>query len=244
MTFYVRVPAEALLELGRQAANSVLKEFGRKQALNSVLKEFGYTQAFFASYSFAKLGIVIVVSLAVALMIGLGQSTPTSTAPVEALVTAVIGSFALIVGFYQWQQARSEISLDRFYERLAATNDKRVEWWSERRENARLMDDYRVRMYIHLELDNLEYSIQKYQSGWMSSENAYTALRTFCQRCREPGFREAARELVDGNIGYHPLTGRVVNEVWQWARSPDNWYQRHRLAERIATIDPRWDQVQ
>jgi hypothetical protein len=244
----------------------------RKRALKSVLKEFGYTQSLvarFSGYLFAIpiviVGVIAFIVLAALLPVLFGgdpivlfgwelikdaknlsrdEVTPIVSPILTAFVAAIVGGGTLLIGFYQWWKARSEIALDKFYERLAATNDKRVDWWSGPRQDARLnVDDYRTQMYIHLELDNLEYSIQKYQIGWMSAENAYSTLRTFCQRCLESQFRKEAKKLVENNIGYHHQTRTVVEQAQAWANDPFVWYENKGLKEPMNKIDRGWEEV-
>jgi hypothetical protein len=229
-------PAKVLESWVSGIKEEAKSERAQEQALNCVLEGFGYTQTLQARYGYRALIVTIVLgALGVLLHCAFAGSAGTP----QAAVTALVGGAALWLGFHQWRLARSEITLDKFYERLAATNDRRVQWWSKPREHPSFeVIDYGTRMYIHLEMDNLEYSIEKYRIGWMSSNNAYTTLRTFCQRCLDRDFRDRARTLVDSNIGYHPLTRKVVAQACTWATHPPTWYQCKGLTQCMEKIDP------
>jgi hypothetical protein len=119
----------------------------RDGAINKVLVEFGYTQAGLTRYSGSVVliflfGIVIVTLLAFLFGSAIPLLGPVPKVGGKFLVTPIvaglIGVSTLFFGLHQWQKARSEISLDKFYERLAETNDKRVKWWTAPRQHGRL----------------------------------------------------------------------------------------------------------
>lgn len=112
--------------------------------------------------------------------------------------TAVIALGAFILGYQQWRSARFETSIEKFYERLEASN-KRLQEWSTVRELLGAVDDqphFLQSMYVFSELDNLEYVVQKYKYGYMSAEQALRGVMTFKARCVHVKFRERAKSCL------------------------------------------------
>ena len=144
------------------------------------------------------------------------------------LVTALFALLAAIVGYRQWQASRQETSLDRFYDRLKLTNDRLNEWAAARmmlngqtiiakdeEESPEAKQEWRRMMYVFIELDNLEYAIEKYRIGYMRPELARRALRTFRLRCTNEDFRTRARDRVrnTADLEYTTTTRDVVERV-------------------------------
>lgn len=143
------------------------------------------------------------------------------------LMTVLFALLAAIVGYQQWRASRQETSLDRFYDRLKLTNDRLNEWVAARmmlngaiiaKDADETEDDkqkWRRMMYVFIELDNLEYAIEKYKIGYMRPELARRALRTFRLRCASAEFRELAHGRVSNtkNLEYTETTREVVRRV-------------------------------
>lgn len=154
--------------------------------------------------------------------IGNVSDLPKGTDVAVTLITIAAVSFA----YYQWMDGRREASLDKFYDRLALINTRYYEWkeardvvphfWGNSTEEA----DFRPRMYVYLELDNLEYVIQRYQLGYLRVPLLRRAVRTFSSRCESPAFCALAKEVVNG-AGYAQSTVDVVNVLVAQA-SPTN----------------------
>ena len=140
----------------------------------------------------------------------------------EVVVTAFLAFGAFLLGAHEWRAARNETSLDKFYDRLEASNCLLDKWeaarplagpWPNdgRRDEHDKDEAYEEQMYVYRELDNLDYALAKYRIGFMSDENAHRSLRTFQARCL------ASREFCDlairstvGNPGYPDETRLVV----------------------------------
>jgi len=119
------------------------------------------------------------------------------------VATAVVALGAFILGYQQWRSARFETSIDKFYERLKASN-KRLQEWTTARELVGAVDDqpnFQQSMYVFSEIDNLEYVIQKYKYGYMSAEQALRGVKTFKARCVHNKFRERAKNCLESG-GY------------------------------------------
>jgi hypothetical protein len=130
------------------------------------------------------------------------------------VATAVVALGAFILGYQQWRSARFETSIDKFYERLEASNRKLHEWTTARQLIGALDDQlsFQQSMYVFSEIDNLEYVIQKYKYGYMSTDQALRGVKTFKARCIHDKFRERAGSCLEMG-GYNRETREVFGKV-------------------------------
>lgn len=152
---------------------------------------------------------------------------------------------ALIVGYHQWREARRELSMERYYERLDIPN-RRLE--GHKADGSRTVhdmikvslpeltnEDPDALMYVYVELDNLEYVIERYKLGYMKTKQACRGLRTFQLRCWSPQFRRIAHHRVHAG-DYHSRTARVVDRVFDEIEK----VEKQRYAEVPATAPTEW----
>lgn len=163
----------------------------------SEINSYGIRQPMVRRYH--RLVWVTLVSLlaAVVLVIGYYWELPS---PGQA-ATAIVAMAALLLGFQQWQESRHEASLDKLYERAQLSNERFIEWSEARAIVSHFWKDdsdasFRKGMYVYIELDNLEYIIEKYKLGFIRTETALRGLRTFKTRCRSKEFRDLALHQV------------------------------------------------
>lgn len=212
------------IQQDRGERNSAPQLTGR--ALKRELANAGFTRTFRTCYR----GwiAVFIISLIVAAVLALASTFPQSFAApglTQAAVTGVIGLGALYLGFQQWSATRSALALDKFYERLAATNQKLDEYpgarefagpWRDTHEEDENLA-FERKMYVYLELDNLECAIAKYNISYISPSYAYRSLRTFRQRCvASSEFRKLASNCVE-NLGYNAQTKQAVESSMRYA---------------------------
>jgi hypothetical protein len=176
--------------------------------------------------------LVVLVGVAIA-GVDVGRGGPLLSA-----LSPVVTMGLLIAGFWQWRGARQEISMDKYYERLDISN----QWWksSPSVRNAmsgfaRDSEDPDMTMYVCLEIDNLEYVIEKYRIGYVDDEQACRGLKAFQVRClNSPEFRAIARRRV--HLGdYTPRTTNVVCKVCD---EVDNLIEHHRTREIASRVTP------
>lgn len=182
----------------------------------------------------------IVVGAAVIASILPANAIPRPGVPIEGMEVGriLLATGGIFIALEQWIAARQEVSLDRFYDRLDRANKMLGECTGARA----LMHDawrdkevYEPAMYACVELDNLEYAIEKYSLGYMTTRNAHRALRTFSARCeRSRGFRDQVREAVVVH-GYNPRTASVATRIIASAEAEDQRLAtqsgRHRNAD-------------
>ena len=179
------------------------------------LEEFGFKRRRWPRRGY--IWLVIALALAVALGIAIPRWIAPTLIPTD-VVLAATALGALVVGFQQWQEARHEISMDKYYDRLDIANKRRengdgsgyemmrVKWPEFGEPNVNRM------MLVYAELDNLEYVAEKYRLGYMTARQACRGLRTFQGRCLSADFRSLARERV--HLGdYNRGTGKIVDIV-------------------------------
>lgn len=132
---------------------------------------------------------------------------------------------ALLLGYQQWRETRHEISTEKYYDRLEIANKKRehggVVVYSMMHPGEHFTEDLlKKNVLVYSELDNLEYTIEKYKLGFMKPEQACRGLRTFQHRCRSKEFREMAQmRVVQGD--YDLDTYRVVLTVIEQIQRTD-----------------------
>jgi len=176
--------------------------------------------------------LAVLVGVAITgLDMGRGESLLSALSPVLTMGL-------LIAGFWQWRGARQEISMDKYYERLEISN----QWWKASPSVRNFMsgstwpsEDPDMTMYVCLEIDNLEYVIEKYRIGYVDDEQACRGLKAFQVRCLNSSeFRAIARRRV--HLGdYTPRTTNVVCKVCD---EVDNLIEHHRTRELASGSHP------
>jgi hypothetical protein len=157
-------------------------------------------------------GLVVVTALALGVLAHL-YLDPQKLNGMQ-VATAVVALGAFILGYQQWRSARFETSIDKFYERLEASNRKLHEWTTARELIGALDNElnFQQSMYVFSEIDNLEYVIQKYKYGYMSADQALRGVKTFKARCIHGKFRERAQSCLEMG-GYNRGTIEVFVNV-------------------------------
>jgi len=77
--------------------------------------------------------------------------------------------------------------------------------------------DFQRALYVYLEIDNLEYIIDRFQHGDVREELFRRAVRTFVSRCESDEFCQLALLLVK-RAGHNEKTVKVITEFVQAAR--------------------------
>lgn len=150
-------------------------------------------------------GLVVVVTAGT---IRVNQTGSTGISLLN-LATLTIALGALVIGVVEWTFARKELSIDHYYDRLKIANDYRQALDDK--------DDRRMppfTMYALAEIDNLEYVIERYHSGFMTPEQALRGVRTFYDRLREVrDFEGEVKEITHNKrdaSGYNQRTIDVL----------------------------------
>jgi hypothetical protein len=113
----------------QRAWNESSEQRERRNGIRKTLKEFGFTRTVGARYGgWATIAVIAFLVLAVSLIPKGWWPDFVPSGLIKDLKALIIGLGALYLGFQQWRAARSEVSLDTFWNRLSATNDKLDEW--------------------------------------------------------------------------------------------------------------------
>jgi hypothetical protein len=135
------------------------------------------------------------------------------------LGVAVVAVCAFILGYQQWLDGRRETSFDKYYERLDGA-DRRLENWPAAQAMLNQFwggglksDDFQRYNYIWVELDNLEYMLEKYKLGYVRADHALRAVETFASRCESSEFREVLESVANIKAGYHGTTVGLATRV-------------------------------
>lgn len=177
---------------------SLFLEFQESQRNRAELEKVGFPKR--VGFRHWMLLAILFLALLLGALTEQGEIFPNQTGIDVTLVTLTLGAF--LFAYQQWREARFELSLEKFYDRLELAN-QRLE---------KLDTTDRFDMYIFTELDNLEYVIQKYKLDYMSTAHALRAIQTFRSRCEHKQFREKALFWVEV-AGYHPTTTEVVKRI-------------------------------
>jgi hypothetical protein len=126
-------------------------------------------------------------------------------------ISAAVGITTIVAAFAYWQSGRYEAATDRYYDRINLANTR----------YEKLSPDAYL-MYMFMEVDNLEWVIEKYKWGYITPEQAFRGLKLFYTHCREiqervpSGTKLPLSQLADAWVdkgGYLTTTCRVVKSV-------------------------------
>ena len=162
--------------------------------------------------------IVVIIAIAM-IAIAAGVAVQLQWLPsgwLAGLNGAAVAGFVATVGgalvaYQQWRAAKYEAALDKFYDRLDIANRRRENLPQDGPGSIKPFD-----MYVYTELDNLEYTIEKYKLGYVTVAHMCRSLETFRVRCEDiEGFVERAYEDVNrpGRSGYHETTAAIVVSI-------------------------------
>jgi len=140
---------------------------------------------------------------------------------------------ALLLAIRQWRHHRNEVSISGSLDRLDIVNryfsdpdhhdvvrhyfgaeettgwNAGIESWAE----------WSRRMYVFMELDNLQYGLEKYRLGYSSAYQALRVVDLFAARAQSRVFLAAAKSLVGESGGsYTPEVRGVVKSIQSGAR--------------------------
>lgn len=179
-----------------------------------VLDEMGYKTSWRVRHGMAMRAAFVAV---IAVVIFAAASLKMCTLNNVDIASATIALSALLFAYQQWIEAKHESSIDKYYERLSITNERLKD--PEIRCKLKgvfpsIVDEtYETKFYVYLELDNLEFSILKYQNGYLTPDMAYRSLLTFLSRSRSRLFLKHAKEAVGGRLGYLSITKTVIDNI-------------------------------
>ena len=131
------------------------------------------------------------------------------------IILAIGALFAVL----QWRESLEQQALEKYETGIAAANAVSAKCESVRQ----MMSHHYPRIgspegqderaeYVYLQLDNLEYALERYVQGFASAYTTARAVMTFYNRCVSTEFRERVREQLDA-ASYAPVVRDAVEEI-------------------------------
>lgn len=224
----------------------------RDSASRRALRNLGVSQSFATRWADS---LVFGVGAISAALIGIiPKRYPDVLVDFSGLATATIAAAAAIVALRQWRHLRNEATIAGALSRLDLVNTYFMQ--PERYEvisplfqgspgwpaNIHNWASWSQDMYVFIELDNLQYGVEKYRLGYSTPYQALRSVDLFAARCQSNTFYEAARRLVETHAGsYTEETVSVVRNMKQGDRFLPLFGQRTDLPsnERLDLTAPR-----
>jgi hypothetical protein len=127
----------------------------------------------------------------------------------------------LLVAAWQWQASVEQKALEQYAGEVLAMNTAESD---DPHDEIHVMMQHLYRTipgekeanitkihYVYVQLDNLEYALERYMQGLASAYTTVRAVKTFDSRCESSEFRvRAGKQLT---AFYSPVVGRVVSTL-------------------------------
>jgi hypothetical protein len=162
---------------------------------------------------------LVILLLVVAFWVGMKlakRSLQVDFGNVAVAVGLLVTGIALVFTTWQWRASIEQEAMKKYETEIAAANviekSPAVRSMMAPLYPIHAVDDYERIQYVYLELDNLEYALERYTQGFSSAYNTSRAVMTFASRCKSPDFRARAFQQVR-LASYSPIVVRVVTEV-------------------------------
>jgi hypothetical protein len=129
----------------------------------------------------------------------------------------VLTAAGLVLTASQWHASLEQEAMKK-YESEIATANKAEEPASVRKMMSRLYagaqtdGDFEKIEYVYVELDNLEFALERYRLGFASAYTTSRAVMTFLNRCETPEFRTLAWQQVR-LASYTPVVVEAVRRM-------------------------------
>ena len=160
--------------------------------------------------------VLIVGTISVAPLIA-RRSRQITVSHILVALSAFLTVSGLGLAGYQWQASLEQEAIRKYEGDVSAENV--VEESAAAREMMKELypygtsdDEYAKAHYVYVELDSLEYALERYKNGLASAYTTARAVMTFATRCRSGAFRMRARAQV-AVASYSPLTIDVVHKI-------------------------------
>lgn len=127
----------------------------------------------------------------------------------------ILAATAFLLGFQQFYAVRRERALEKIRELRIVANDMLVNFedsrellphfWPEDEPEKTITKD----IYVHQEIANLEYALEQYKYGFLTSRETMRVAVVFGSRCGSEQFKNLATRYASG-FGYYTSTQRAV----------------------------------
>ena len=176
-----------------------------------------------ANFVFRPVVVLLVALVLVAAVLSLGPAIAAHSRQLKidhliASTGTVILTLSLLMALHQWHESVEQAALVNYEKEIAESNKV------EERPSVRAMmsdmypaikqaaPDYDRSEYVYLQLDNLEYALERYRDGLASAYTTSRAVMTFAVHCQTQEFRQRVVRQV-AVASYSPVTVDVVFHV-------------------------------
>jgi hypothetical protein len=160
---------------------------------------------------------LLLVLVVMAVAIGLGPLLEKRKLQLD--VGNLILAVGLLVAASQWQASIEQQAMEKYEHEVASLNEAEGHDESEtihtmmahlyRNLPGETEPNYDNIHYVYIQLDNLEYALERYTQGLSSAYTTVRAVKTFQSRCKSPEFRTRVKYQLSDS--YPQVVGRVVN---------------------------------
>lgn len=193
------------------------------------LRELGVKQGFGARWADVLiLGIGVITAAAIGII---PKRYPDVFVDFSGLASSAIAASVATVALRQWRHLRNEATIAGALGRLDLVNSYFIQmerfdgiralfegghgWQESTKDPKQWMRD----MYVFVELDNLQYGLEKYRLGYCTPYQALRSVDLFAARCQSEAFLQAARRLTQERAGsYTDETLAVVGGLQSGTR--------------------------
>jgi len=138
--------------------------------------------------------------------------------PQVDLGNAII-AVGLVAAAVQWHASLEQQAMEKYEREIAAMNDVSgvgsVRGMMKHHyplQPGEAAPDYGRAAYVYVQLDNLEYALERYMQGLAPAYTTSRAVMTFANRCLSEEFRSRAAKQLPA-ASYSPVVHRVVKNV-------------------------------
>jgi hypothetical protein len=196
------------------AAKRFLKLLGCSPPLRNRVNRQVFQPAVFLS--------IAVVLIVAALWLGpmLSQRTPKlETYTLIVAIGNLIIAMSILLGISKWHTSLEQDAMKQYESEIAEgskaeADESVIEMMKHlyRPVSQSIPRDYKKSHYVYVQLDNLEYALERYMQGIASAYTTARAVMTFASRCGSPEFRDRARQQVV-DASYSPVVLEVVDSI-------------------------------
>jgi hypothetical protein len=125
---------------------------------------------------------------------------------------------SILLGISKWHTSLEQDAMKQYEQEIAEGNKAEVVAVREmmahlyKEISESIPRDYQKSHYVYVQLDNLEYALERYLQGIASAYTTARAVMTFASRCVSPEFLERCHHQV-ADASYSPVVHRVVQRL-------------------------------
>jgi hypothetical protein len=168
---------------------------------------------------FLGIALVLIVASLLAAPLLARISRQIDVSHVVVAVGLMLTATGLVLNASQWHASLEQEAMRKYESEIAVANKAEEpepvrKMMSHLYLGATTAGDVEKIEYVYVELDNLEYALERYTHGFASAYTTSRAVMTFLNRCESPEFRTLARRQVEV-ASYSPVVVEAVRRIVQ-----------------------------